>query len=165
MNVLGLPNLAFTRTPLAASPCPRWAPLSSVVRLNTRVAALLLASCAFVLWSSDAYAQKIPWIVVPLAAAPIIAVVFSVALGLMTKSWMVGLGNTGLVFVWGVWFVAASKYSESDLMVWGAIAALGLLVGAGRSGPGMPFAAREFAMSLEPVVNGDAHRRLTTRGR
>lgn len=94
--------------------------------MTTRVAALLLASCALVLWSSDAHAQKIPWIVVPLAAAPIIAVVFSVALGLTTKSWMVGLGNTGLVFVWGVWFVAASKYSESDLMVWGAIAALGL---------------------------------------
>jgi hypothetical protein len=94
--------------------------------MTTRVAALLLVGCAFVLWSSDAHAQKIPWIVVPLAVAPIIAVVFSVALGLATKSWMVGLGNTGLVFVWGFWFVAASKYSESDLMVWGAIAALGL---------------------------------------
>jgi hypothetical protein len=94
--------------------------------MTTRVATLLLATCAFVLWSSDAQAQKIPWIVVPLAAAPIIAVVLSVALGLMTKSWMVGLGNTGLVFVWGIWFVAASKYSDSDLMVWGAIAALGL---------------------------------------
>lgn len=94
--------------------------------MTTRVAALLLASCAFILWSSDAHAQKIPWIVVPLAAAPIIAVVFSVALGLTKKSWMVGFGNMGLVLVWGIWFVAASKYSESDLMVWGAIAALGL---------------------------------------
>lgn len=100
--------------------------LASFGLMTTRVAALLLASCAFVFWSSDAHAQKIPWIVVPLAAAPIIAVVFSVALGLMTKSWMVGLGNAGLVLVWGIWFVAASKYSDSDLTVWGAIAALGL---------------------------------------
>jgi succinate dehydrogenase/fumarate reductase cytochrome b subunit len=100
--------------------------LASFGLMTTRVAALLVASCAFVLWSSDAHAQKIPWIVVPLAAAPIIAVVFSIALGLMTKSWRVGLGNTGLVLVWGIWFVAASKYSDSDLMVWGAIAALGL---------------------------------------
>jgi hypothetical protein len=100
--------------------------LASFGLMTTRVAALLLASCAFVLWSSDAHAQKIPWIVVPLAAAPFIAVVFSVALGLMTRSWMVGLGNTGLVLVWGIWFVAASKHSDSDLMVWGAIAALGL---------------------------------------
>ncbi|HEV8554082.1 MAG TPA: hypothetical protein VGR65_11975 [Casimicrobiaceae bacterium] len=93
--------------------------------MTTRVAALLLVSCAFVLWSSDAHAQKIPWIVVPLAVAPIIAVVFSVALGLATKSWMVGLGNTGLVFVWGVglW----PHPSTPNRTSWfGAIAALGL---------------------------------------
>jgi fructose-specific phosphotransferase system IIC component len=94
--------------------------------MTTRVAVLLLASGAVALWSSDAHAQKIPWIVLPLAAAPFIAVVFSVVLGFATKSWIVGLGNTGLVFVWGGWFVAASKYSDSDLIVWGAIAALGV---------------------------------------
>lgn len=94
--------------------------------MTTRVAVPLLASCAFVLWSSDAHAQEIPWIVLPLAAAPLVGVVFSVALGFITKSWMVGLGNTVLVFVWGGWFVAASKYSKSDLIIWGAIAALGL---------------------------------------
>jgi hypothetical protein len=140
--------------------------LASFGLKTTRVATLLVASYAFVLWSSDAHAQNIPWIVVPLAAAPIIAVVFSVALGLMTKSWTVGLGNTGLVLVRGIWFVAASKYSDSDLMVWGAIAALGLhLLVMVSLVVQQPFAAREFAMTLKPVVNVDVHRRLTTRGR
>ena len=62
----------------------------------------------------------------PLAAAPIIAVLLSVALGAVARSWLVGLGNTALVVFWVVWFWVASKYSASDWLVWASIVALGL---------------------------------------
>jgi len=111
----------FVRAPVAADRSTR-----TFGPMTTRFVVSLLLASAVVLWPSDAHAQKIPWIVLPLAAAPMIAVVFCVALGLMTKSWIVGLGNTSLVFVWGIWFVVASKYSDSDFIVWTSIAALGL---------------------------------------
>jgi uncharacterized membrane protein len=94
--------------------------------MSNRVAALLLTSGALAFWPPDAHAQKIPWIVLPLAASPIVAVLLSVVLGVATKSWSVGLGNTALVIVWVVWFVAASNYSTSDLVVWASIVAVGL---------------------------------------
>lgn len=94
--------------------------------MSKRAAAILLAGGTAALWPLDAQAQKIPWIVLPLAAAPIVAVVLCAILGVATKSWAVGLGNTALVAVWVGWFVAASKYSSSDLMVWAPIAALGV---------------------------------------
>jgi hypothetical protein len=93
---------------------------------HRRAAALLLAGGIFFLWPSDAHAQKIPWILLPLAVSPFVAVFLSAALGVATKSWSVGLGNTALVIVWVVWFLAASQYSTSDLMVWVPIVALGL---------------------------------------
>ncbi|MGH7165815.1 MAG: hypothetical protein ACREIS_09870 [Nitrospiraceae bacterium] len=94
--------------------------------MTKRAAALLLASGSFALWPSDAYAQKVPWIVLPLAVSPVLALSLSVALGVVTRSWLVGLGSTGLVIVWVAWFAAASKYSTSDFMVWAPIVALGL---------------------------------------
>jgi hypothetical protein len=42
------------------------------------------------------------------------------------RSWFVALGNASLVIVWVVWFVAASKYITSDLVIWASIVALGL---------------------------------------
>jgi len=91
-----------------------------------RAAALLLSSGSVVFWPSVAYAQKVAWIVLPLAVSPVLSLVLSAALGIVTRSWLVGLGNTGVVIVWVAWFVAASKYSTSDLLVWAPIVALGL---------------------------------------
>jgi hypothetical protein len=88
--------------------------------------ALLLASGALASWSPDAHAQRIPWIVVPLAASPVIAILLSGVLGIVTRSWLVGLANTSLVILWVAWFTAASNYSTSDLLIWASIAALGL---------------------------------------
>jgi uncharacterized membrane protein YcjF (UPF0283 family) len=81
---------------------------------------------ALAAWPPDAQAQRIPWIVLPLAASPIIAVLLSVALGVVTKSGLVGLGNTVLVSIWVSWFWAASNYSTSDWLVWASMLALGL---------------------------------------
>lgn len=91
-----------------------------------RTAALVLAGSSVALWPLDAHAQKIPWIVLPLAASPVVAILLSVALGVATRSWWVALANAGLVIVWVLWFVAASKHSTSDLVVWASIVALGL---------------------------------------
>lgn len=94
--------------------------------MTKRAAALLLASGSIALWPLDAQAQKIPWIVLPLAISPVVAVLLSVGLAVATRSWIVGLGNIGLVIIWVAWFVAASKYSTSDLVVWAPIMGLGL---------------------------------------
>jgi hypothetical protein len=94
--------------------------------MSRRAPALLLASATLALWPSVAHAQRIPWIVLPLAASPFVAVLLSAALGAATKSWRVGLGNAVLVIAWVFWFVAASQYSTSDLLVWSPIGALGL---------------------------------------
>jgi len=74
----------------------------------------------------DAQAQKVPWIVLPLAASPLVAVLLAVILGVATRNWFIGLSNTGLVFVWVAWFFVASKYVPSDTVIWSSIAALGL---------------------------------------
>ena len=77
-------------------------------------------------WPPDAHAQRTPWIVLPLAASPIIAVLLSAVLGAVTRSWLVGLANTALVILWVIWFWGASNYSTSDWLVWASIVALGL---------------------------------------
>lgn len=94
--------------------------------MTKRAAALLLASGTLVFWPPDAHAQSIPWIALPLAASPLVAVVLSAALGVATRSWAVGLGHTALVIVWVAWFATASNYSTSDLLTWAPIVALGL---------------------------------------
>jgi hypothetical protein len=94
--------------------------------MGGRAAALLLVSGMLATWSLDAQAQKIPWIVLPLAASPIIALFLSIAVGFARKSWLAGLGNTALVVLWVAWFVAASIRSTSDLLIWVPMVALGL---------------------------------------
>ena len=94
--------------------------------MNKRAAALLVVGGSIVIWPLDAQAQKIPWIVLPLAFSPVVAVLLSVGLAAATRSWIVGGGNISLVVVWVAWFVAASKYSTSDLVVWAPIMGLGL---------------------------------------
>jgi hypothetical protein len=94
--------------------------------MSKRASTLLLASTALAAWSPNAHAQRIPWIVLPLAASPIIAVLLSVVLGALARSWLVGLGNTALVVFWVVWFWVASNFSTSDWLVWASIVALGL---------------------------------------
>ena len=97
-----------------------------MIRTSKRAVALLLAGGALVLLPLDANAQKIPWIVLPLAVTPVVALLLSVALGVAKKSWLVGIVNTALVIVWVAWFAAASNYSTSDPLIWGSIVALGL---------------------------------------
>lgn len=94
--------------------------------MRNQATALLLMGVALAAWPPDAHAQRIPWIVLPLAASPVIAVLLCVAVGVVTKSWLAGLGNTALVIIWVSWFWAASNYSTSDWLVWASMLALGL---------------------------------------
>ena len=70
---------------------------------------------------SDASAQKVPWMVLPLIVSPVVAALLAAALGVSAKSWSVGLKNTGLVTVWVVWFLAASEFPAPDLVIWACI--------------------------------------------
>lgn len=92
--------------------------------MTRRSLALLLAMGAAAFFPSDAHAQKIPWIVLPLVASPIVAVILATAFGVTAKRWSVGLKNVGLVIVWVIWFLTASKYSTSDLVIWASVVAL-----------------------------------------
>ena len=96
--------------------------------MTTRAATLILSGGAVLFWPLDVRAQEIPTIVVVLAAAPLLAIVLSIVLGTMAKSWSIGLGNLGLVGLWIAWFAAASFYLTSDLMTWAPIAALAIHV-------------------------------------
>ena len=87
---------------------------------------LLLAGGALASWPPHAWAQKIPWIVLPLAASPLLALLLSAFVGVLTKSWRVGLGNAVLVAGWVAWFVATSHYSTADLPIWASMVALGV---------------------------------------
>jgi uncharacterized membrane protein len=86
-----------------------------------RLAGLLLAA-----WPADAFAQKVPWIVLPLAASPLVALLLCVALGVVARSWRAGLGHAALVLLWVGWFWAASNHSTSDALTWAPIAVLAL---------------------------------------
>lgn len=94
--------------------------------MSKRAGALLLVMSAVAFFPSDAHAQKIPWIVLPLAASPVVAVLLAAALGVVVRSWSVGLTHALLVIAWVIWFVAASNYSSDDIVVWSSVAALAL---------------------------------------
>jgi hypothetical protein len=91
-----------------------------------RALQLLLCGGVVLSWPLDAYAQRIPTLVVVLAAMPLAGVMLSVALGIVMKSWRAGAGNLALVGLWVASFYAAAQYSTSDLMNWAPIGALGL---------------------------------------
>lgn len=121
-----MPRRGCHRIPDLADPVTtgRSHPTSLVV--CNRARSYLLVGVALAAWTPDAHAQRIPWIVLPLAASPILAVLLCAALGVVTRSWSRGLGNTALVAVWVTWFWAASNYSDSDWLVWASVLALGL---------------------------------------
>lgn len=59
-----------------------------------------------------------------MVASPAIALFLAAGLGVATKSWALGVLNTALLVLWVAWFVAASNYSTSDLLVWASLVAL-----------------------------------------
>jgi hypothetical protein len=88
-------------------------------------AALALAGFALC-WPPQAHAQRIPDIVVVLAAMPLLAVILAVALGIVTRSWRTGAVHLGLTVLWVLWFVLAAKHLTSDWANWAPIVALAI---------------------------------------
>lgn len=78
------------------------------------------------LWPMQAYAQRIPTLAVVLGLMPVLALMFSFVLGVLKRSWLVGLGNLGFAALCVVWFVAAAQFSKSDWMNWAPIGVLGV---------------------------------------
>ena len=115
-------NRSLVRTPVGAAQFGRYASHS----MKQASQLLLWGGMALLSWPLDAHAQRIPGIVVVLAAMPLLAAILALALGIVMKSWLVGAGNFALVGLWVAWFAAAAKYSESDLMNWAPIGVLGL---------------------------------------
>lgn len=87
--------------------------------------ALALAGLALC-WPPEAHAQRIPDIVVVLAAMPLLAVILAVVLGIVARSWRTGAVHFGLTVVWVVWFVLAAKHLTSDWANWAPIGALAI---------------------------------------
>jgi len=85
-----------------------------------------LVICVAFAWPSQAYAQRIPEVVVILGLMPVLALILAIVLGVLKRSWLVGLGNLGFAALCVAWFVAAAKLSKSDLMNWAPIGVLGL---------------------------------------
>ncbi len=89
-------------------------------------AILSLTGIALAACSVDAHAQKLPWIVVPLAALPLVALFLSLVVGIVCGSWRAGLGNAALAILWTAWFVVSARSSMSDPLTWVPAAALAL---------------------------------------
>jgi glucose-6-phosphate-specific signal transduction histidine kinase len=97
--------------------------------MNRAAQILVWGGVAF-LWPMPAHAQRIPTLAIVLALMPLLGVILSIMLGALKRSWLVGLGNLGLVALWVAWFVAAAQFSKSDLMNWAPIGVSGFhLVG------------------------------------
>ena len=86
---------------------------------------LLLATIIGVGWAAEAHAQQIPGFVIGLVLLPVILIVLSIVLALVSKSWKLGLKSV-LVDIFGVsWFILASMFGESDPMIWAPIIGFG----------------------------------------
>ncbi len=103
-------------------------PLDAGLRLASkpRAAAWRLSGVLLAAWPADAFAQKVPWTVLPLAASPLVALLLCAVLGVVARSWRTGLGHAALVMLWIAWFWAASNHSTSDALTWAPIAVLAL---------------------------------------
>ena len=69
-----------------------------------------------------AHAQYIPPIIVAMALSPILAFLLAVALGVVSRSWSVGLKHAGLVALWILLFGLASYWVENDYVIWTPLA-------------------------------------------
>jgi len=86
---------------------------------------LLLATIIGVGWAAEARAQQIPEFVIGLVLSPVILIVLSIVLALVTKSWKLGLKSVLVGIFWVSWFILASMFVESDPMIWAPIIGLG----------------------------------------
>jgi hypothetical protein len=85
----------------------------------------LLATIIGVGWAAEAHAQQIPEFVIGLVLSPVILIVLSIVLALVSKSWKLGLKSILVGIFWVSWFILASIFFESDPIIWAPIIGLG----------------------------------------
>ncbi len=86
---------------------------------------VLLAVSALTL-PGIALAQNIPPIIAALALSPVLAFLLAIVLGVVTRSWRVGVTHSGLVGVWILLFGVASYWIENDYVIWTPLALYGI---------------------------------------
>ncbi len=78
-----------------------------------------------VCWTTEAHAQQIPEFVVGLVLSPVILILLSIVFAVVTKNWKLGLTSVLVGVFWATWFILASLFVESDVIIWAPIAGLG----------------------------------------
>ena len=69
-----------------------------------------------------AHAQNIPPVIAALALSPVLVFLFAVVLGIVSRSWRVGVAHAGLVGIWILLFGVASYWVENDYVIWTPLA-------------------------------------------
>jgi hypothetical protein len=69
-------------------------------------------------WAGAAHAQAVPVFVLYLAASPLVLLVLSILLGVVTRHWKWALRSLVLGAIWILWFLLASYFIESDALIW-----------------------------------------------
>jgi MFS-type transporter involved in bile tolerance (Atg22 family) len=73
-----------------------------------------------------AAAQNIPPVIAALALSPVLVLLLAVILGVVTRSWRVGIRHFGLVVVWILLFGVTSYWVENDYVIWTPLALYGI---------------------------------------
>jgi hypothetical protein len=89
--------------------------------IMTRRCAQLLSAAAGPGWTGAAQAQEVPPVVIYLAMSPLVVLILSILLGVVTRRWRWTLASLALGAVWISWFLLASSYTESDTLVWAPV--------------------------------------------
>ena len=69
-----------------------------------------------------AYAQEISPAIAAFALSPILVLGLAITLGIVSRSWWVGIAHAALVGIWILLFAVASYWVESDAVIWTPIA-------------------------------------------
>ena len=81
----------------------------------------LLALCAV---PAVAYAQAVPVWLVFAVLSPLVFIFFTIVLGLVSRSWRIGLLHSGLVVGWVLLFALVSNIFVNDYVIWAPLVAM-----------------------------------------
>lgn len=73
-----------------------------------------------------AHAQNISPLIAALALSPILVLLLAIVLGVLSRSWLVGVVHCGAIGIWIVLFGVASYWVENDYVIWTPLALYGL---------------------------------------
>jgi hypothetical protein len=89
------------------------------MRINSATA---LVTIAALVSPGIAHAQNISPLIAGLALSPILVFLLAIVLGIVSRSWRVGVAHVGLVAIWILLFGIASYWVENDYVIWTPLA-------------------------------------------